>query len=133
MADRKAASIQFGEQRLHVAQDGGAGGGIADMSDRGRTRQAFDHLTAGEGVADEPEAALAMEAGAVERDDAGGLLAAVLKRMQAKRGDRGGGGVAKNAEHAALLAQRVPFEVVPQVILRRTEVQIGFGVLVQAL
>jgi len=26
MADREAAGIELGEQRLHVAQDGGAGG-----------------------------------------------------------------------------------------------------------
>src|SRR6201746_644223 len=34
VADRETAGIELGEQRLHVAQDGGAGGGIADMADR---------------------------------------------------------------------------------------------------
>ena len=33
VADRETAGIEFGEQRLHVAQDGRAGGGIADMAD----------------------------------------------------------------------------------------------------
>jgi hypothetical protein len=33
VADREAAGIELGEQRLHVAQDGFAGGGIADMAD----------------------------------------------------------------------------------------------------
>ena len=45
-------------------------------------------------------------------DDAGGFLAAMLQRVQAERRDGGGIGVAENAEHAALFAQRVPFEVV---------------------
>ena len=34
VADRETAGIEFGEQRLHVAQDRLAGRGIADMADR---------------------------------------------------------------------------------------------------
>ena len=79
MADREAAGIELGEQRLHVAQDGGAGGGIADMADGGVAGQALDHFAAGEGVADQAEAAFRVEAAAVEGDDAGGFLAAVLR------------------------------------------------------
>ena len=52
-----------------------------------------------------------MEALAVEGDDAGGFLAAVLKRVQAERGDRGGVGMAEDAEDAALLAQPVAINV----------------------
>ena len=48
-----------------------------------------------------------METLAVEGDDAGGLLAAVLQRVQAERGDGGGVGMAEDAEHAAFLAQPV--------------------------
>ena len=48
-----------------------------------------------------------MEALAVEGDDAGGLLAAVLERVQAERGDGGGVGMAEDAEHAAFFAQAV--------------------------
>jgi hypothetical protein len=79
MADRKTAGIELGEQRLHVAQNGGACGGVADMADGGVARQALDDFAAGEGVADEAEAAFGMEAGAVKGDDAGGFLAAVLE------------------------------------------------------
>ena len=104
MADRKAAGIEFGEQRLHVAQDGRAGGGIADMADGGIAGQALDHLAAGEGIADETEPAFGMKPGPVEGDDAGGLLAAMLQGVQSEGGDGGGFGMAENAEHAAFLA-----------------------------
>ena len=69
--------------------------------------QAVDHLAAGKVVADQTHAALGVEALAVERDDAGGLLAAVLQGVEAERGDRGGVGMAEYAEHAALFAQPV--------------------------
>ena len=78
VADGEAAGIELGEQRLHVAQDGFAGGRIADMADRGIAGQAVDDFAAGKVVADEAHAALGVEARAIERDDAGGLLAAVL-------------------------------------------------------
>ena len=104
VADREAAGIEFGEQRLHVAQDGGAGGGIADMADRGVAGQALDHLAAGKRVADQAEPAFAVKAGAVEGDDAGGLLAAMLQGVQSERGDGGGFRMAEDAEHAAFLA-----------------------------
>ena len=78
VADRKAAGIELGEQRLHVAQDRFAGGRVAHMADRRHARQPFDHLAPREGVADEAEPALGMEVAAVEGDDAGRLLAAML-------------------------------------------------------
>ena len=107
VADGEAAAFELGEQRLHVAQDRFAGGGIADVADRGGAGQAVDHLAAGEVVADQAHAALGVEALAVEGDDAGGLLAAVLERVQAERGDGGGVRMAEDAEHAALFAQPV--------------------------
>ena len=36
VGDRKAARGEFGKERLHVAQDGLAGGGIAHMAERRR-------------------------------------------------------------------------------------------------
>ena len=111
VADREAAAVELGEQRLHVAQDGLAGGRIAHMADRRHAGQPLDHLAPGEVVADQAHAALGMEPLAVEGDDAGGLLAAMLERVQAERGDRGGVGMAENAEHAALLAQPVAVEI----------------------
>ena len=78
VADGKTAGIQFSEQRLHIAQDGLAGRRIAHMADGGVAREAIDHLSAGKGVTDEPEPALGVKARAVERNDAGGFLAAML-------------------------------------------------------
>ena len=81
------------------------------MADRGGAGQAVDHLAAGEVVADEAHAAFGVEALAVEGDDAGGLLAAVLQGVQAERCDGGGVGMAEDAEHAALLAEPVGIRI----------------------
>ncbi len=107
MGDGEAAGIQLGEQGLDVAQDGFAGGRIADMADGAVAGQALDGRGFGESVADHAHAALGIEALAVIGDDAGRLLAAMLEGVQAERGDRRGVGMAENAENAAFLAQAV--------------------------
>jgi hypothetical protein len=61
-------------------------------------------------VAHETDAALGMEMLAVEADDAGSLLAPMLKRMEAKGGQSRGVGMIEDAEDAALLVQPVLFE-----------------------
>jgi hypothetical protein len=81
MADGEAATFQLGKQRLHVAQNGLAGGRIAHVADGGGARQAVDHFAAGEGVTDQAEAPFGMEAMAIEGDDAGSFLATVLERV----------------------------------------------------
>jgi hypothetical protein len=100
------------------------------MADCGRAGQAFDHLTAGEGNADQTEPAIAMKAGAVERYDAGSFLTAMLQCVEPKCGDCRGRGVAKNPEHAALLAERVAFKIVLELMPERTFVWMELGVLV---
>ena len=107
MSDREAAGLEFGEQRLDIAQYRLAGRRVAHMADRRPSRQAVDGRGVGEVIADQPLAALRVEPHAVESDDAGGLLAAMLQRVQAKRGDRGGVGMIEDAEDAAFLAQPV--------------------------
>ena len=111
MGDREAAALEFGEERLHVAQDGLAGGRVADMPDRREAFEALDGGAVGKAVADEAELALGVEDAPVEGDDAGRLLAAMLERVQAERGDRRGVRMAEDAEDAAFLAQRVAVEV----------------------
>ena len=58
----------------------------------------------------EAEPALGVEVVAVEADDACGFLAAMLQRMEAKRGERRGIWVTEDAEHAAFLVQAVLFQ-----------------------
>src|SRR5215510_12619449 len=77
------------------------------MSDRGRSRQAVNYLATGKGVADETKSAFRMKALAVERDDAGSLLAAMLKCVQAECSDGGGIRMTENAEDPTFLAQVV--------------------------
>src|SRR5262245_43425687 len=50
-----------------------------------------------------------METLAVEGNNAGGFLTAVLERVQAKRGNRGCIRMTENAEYAAFLTQAVAF------------------------
>src|SRR6266849_436275 len=80
---------------------------VAHMADRDGAGQAVDDLAAGARVAAETEPALGMEPAAVIADDAGGLLAAGLERMQAKRRDCGSVRMAVDAKHAAFLAKPV--------------------------
>src|SRR6185503_5322913 len=90
VADGEATGIKLGEQRLHVADDRLAGRRVAHMPDRRISGQAVDHLTAGKGIADETKPAFGMKSLAIEGDDAGRLLAAMLKRVQAERCDGSG-------------------------------------------
>ena len=107
MRDREAARVEFGEQRLHVAQDRRAGRGVAYVADRGGARQALDRRRIGEVIADQPEPPLGVEAHAVEGDDARRFLPAVLQRVEPERGDRRRIGVAENAEDAAFLVETI--------------------------
>ena len=112
VGDGEAAGVQLGEQRLDVAQDGLAGGGIADMADGASRPAGAGWSTPLEKcVADQADAALGMEALAVVGDDAGGFLAAMLQGVEAERGDGGGVGMAEDAEDAAFLAQTVGVQV----------------------
>ena len=111
MGDREAAAFELGEERLDVAQDRPAGRRVADMADRRGALEALDGGAVREAVADEAELALGVEDAAVEGDDAGGFLAAMLQGVEAERDDRRGVRVAVDAEDAAFLAQGVAVEV----------------------
>jgi hypothetical protein len=72
-ATARTARRKFGKQRLDIAQDGFAGGGIADMAKAGAALQAVDDLLAGEMITDQTHAALGVKAFAVEGNDACGF------------------------------------------------------------
>src|SRR4029078_8193280 len=107
MADGEATGIKLGEQRLHVADDRLAGRRGAHMSDRRTSRPAIDHLAAGKGIAHETKPSLGMKSLAIERNDAGCLLAAMLKCVQAERREGAAARMTENAEDATLLAPAV--------------------------
>ena len=109
VGERDAARVEIGEQRLDVAQDGVAGGGIAHVTQRDVAAQAADHVDLVEVVADEAETALGMEVRAVVGDDAGCFLSAMLQSVKAERGQRRGVLVAEDAEHPALFAKAIVF------------------------
>ena len=66
MRHGEAAELEIGVERLHVAQDGVAGGGVAVVADGDAAGQLGDHLGVAEIVADQAQAAMRVEAGAVE-------------------------------------------------------------------
>src|SRR5947199_9122058 len=111
MADRETPGVEFGEQWLDVAKNGRAGGGVAHVADSGIAGEAFDHLAAGEGIADQAEPSFAVKPGAIEGDDAGGFLTAMLQCVQPEGGNGGGFGVAEDPEHPAFLPERIALQV----------------------
>ena len=77
------------------------------MPDRCIAGQPIDHVAAGERIADKSKPAFGVKPLAVEADNAGGLLAAVLQSMQAKRGNRRRVGMTEYAEYAAFFAKPI--------------------------
>ena len=86
VAKRKAADIEIREKRLHVSYRGRTDGGIAHMAERHRPRQSVNNGLLVEMIANETETALRVKLVAVESDDAGCLLASMLKGVKPERG-----------------------------------------------
>ena len=107
MPDSETAAFEFCKQRLHIAQDGFAGGRIAHVAHRGRAGQAVNHFAPGESVTDQTETTFRVEAFAIEGDDAGCFLTSVLEGVQTERGDGGRVRVAENAKHPTFFTQAV--------------------------
>ena len=107
VADREPAELEIGEKRLYVAQRDLAGCRIANMADRGAAAQSPDDFLGAEIIADMTQSAVRVELPAIIGDDAGGLLAAMLQRMQAERGKRRRIGVAIHPEHAAFVMEMI--------------------------
>ena len=111
MGNGKAAPRQFGEQRLHIAQNGFAGCGIAHMADGTFAFQAFDNSAVGKAIADKTQTALGMEPLSVKTHNACGFLSAMLQGMETKGCDGCRLGMAVNAKNPAFLAQPIRFEI----------------------
>ncbi len=73
------------------------------MADGGGAGQSADDLFLAEALADVAERPVGVELAAVEGDDAGCLLAAMLQRVQPERGQRRGVGLSEDAEDATFL------------------------------
>src|SRR4029078_706232 len=105
--DGEAAGFQLGEKRLHIAQDGFAGSGVANMADREVALRAPHHALGGEVLPDMTKPAMSVELPSVEADDPGRLLPTVLQSVEPERGMRGSIRMAEDAEHAALILRMV--------------------------
>jgi len=104
MRDAEPTEVELREQRLDVAQHRLAGRRIARMADRDVALEPRDHRLVGKNIAHQADAAVGVKLRAVVRDDPGGFLAAMLQRVQAKRGQRRRLVVPEDAEDGAFLA-----------------------------
>ena len=107
MREGKAAEGQVGIERLDIADQRAAGGGVAIVADGAMALQHGNHFLVAEGLVDQAQRAVGVEMRAVEADDSSRLLPAVLQSVQAQRGQGRGVAVAEHAEHAAFLMQLV--------------------------
>src|SRR5690242_2071003 len=80
------------------------------MADRSIAAQPPDHLLGAEIVADVPQPAMRVELLAIIGNDAGGLLATMLQRVQTERHQSRRVRMAKDSEHAALFMKVIRVE-----------------------
>ncbi len=107
VCDGEPTELEIGEQRLDISQYRVARCRIAVVADSGITREPLDDVFRTETVADQAQGPMSMKVFAVERDDPGRLLAAMLERVEPQRGQRGRVVVAKDAKNAAFLVKFV--------------------------
>src|SRR5471030_953720 len=98
VGERETAEIEIGEDRLVIAVGRATGRGVAVMADRAVALERGNDRLLAEDVADQARSAVIVEMVAVVGDDAGGFLAAMLKRVKSERGVGGGIGGAVNTE-----------------------------------
>ena len=107
VAQREAAELELGEKRLDVAQDGAAARGVARVADGAVAAQACHDFFVAEIIADQTDRTVRVELRAVEGDNAGRLLAAMLQRVEAEGSECGRVLVAENAENSAFFLELV--------------------------
>ena len=77
------------------------------MANRDVSREALDDILPVKIAGDVAHRTMGVKLGAIEADDPGGFLAAMLERVKAERNEARGALGAPNAKHAALFMQRV--------------------------
>ena len=107
MRDCKTTAGEIGKERLHIAHTFASGRRIAIVADGALPRQAGDDLWFCEIIANQPDMTLGMEGRTIIADDAGRFLPAMLQRVEAERGNRGGVAMAIDAKDAAFLVKLV--------------------------
>jgi hypothetical protein len=105
---------------LRVAQHALAGGRVANVAYGEATLQAFEDRGA-KGVSDEAHGAMCDVFATVRGDDAAGLLAAMLKGVEAQVGQMRGFFASVDAEDAALVVEAIR----AMLFLKRFELVVG--------
>src|SRR5258708_39609597 len=107
LRERGTRELEIGEKRLHVAQRDLACCRIPNMADRSAAAQSPDDFLGAEIIADMAKSAVRVELPTIIGDDAGGLLAAMLQRVQPQRSERRRIGVPIHPEHAAFFMEMI--------------------------
>jgi hypothetical protein len=111
MANGESTAFKLGEQGLDVAKDCFTCCGIAHMADGRRAGEAVNDLASRKAFANKPLATFGMKSLAVEGNDAGRFLAAMLQGMQAQRRDGSCIRVSDDAKDPTFLAQPITIDV----------------------
>ena len=107
VAHGEAPGGKIREQGLNVAQNGVAGGRVANVADCAMALEPVHRAAFGKVISDQAEAAFGIEPLAVEGNDTGRFLPAMLQGVEAQRRERGRVLMPKNAEYTALFPQLV--------------------------
>ena len=86
MGQRQAAELEIGEDRLNVAVRHATGRGIAVMADGGVALQLGHDGLLAKDISHQARGAVGVKMTSVVGEDAGGFLAPMLERMEAKGG-----------------------------------------------
>ena len=103
MAQSHVAVMEAEDERLDVVRGARAGRCVTHVADGAIALQSFDFALIAEHLGEQAESAMTDEMTVIVGDDAGAFLTAMLQRVQAKVGQRGGRADMIYAEHTAFL------------------------------
>ena len=107
MCDGKAAEGKFRKQRLDIAKNRFSCRRIPIVANRDGATQAIEDVLRAKVLGDLAEEPLRMKLAIVVRNYPGGFLAAMLKRMQAKNGVRGGVFMTEDPEDPTFVVETI--------------------------